>query len=126
MKRQNSGFTLIELMVAVAVIGILLAIAFPSYQNNVRESRRADGYSVLLNTAVNQERYFTENNTYNAAMTATSGEGYYSVSSAACAGSTINSCVVMSAAAQGAQASDSSCTPLTLDSRGVKGPANCW
>lgn len=61
---RQSGFTLIELMITVAVIGILAAIAFPSYQDSIRKSSRADGKNALTQAAANMERYYTENNTY--------------------------------------------------------------
>jgi len=63
LKRQR-GFTLIELMVTVAVIAILAAIAFPSYQDSLRKSRRTDGKNALTQAVANMERYYTENNTY--------------------------------------------------------------
>ncbi|MBL8253966.1 MAG: type IV pilin protein [Candidatus Competibacter sp.] len=58
------GFTLVELMIVVAVIGILAAIAYPSYQDSVRKSRRADAKSVLLQAGQWMERYYTVNNRY--------------------------------------------------------------
>lgn len=62
--QHSSGFTLIELMIAVAVVGILAAIAYPSYQDSVRKARRADAKSALLDAAQRQERFYTENNQY--------------------------------------------------------------
>lgn len=63
MKRQW-GFTLIELMIVVAVVAILAAIAYPTYQDSVRKSRRADAQAVLLEAAQWMERFYTENNRY--------------------------------------------------------------
>jgi len=58
MKRSSSrGFTLIELMIVVAVIGILAAVAYPSYQDSVRKSRRADGKTALLQAVQVAERF---------------------------------------------------------------------
>lgn len=65
----TKGFTLIELMIAVAIVGILAGIAYPSYQDSVRESRRADAKGALLGFANAMERHFTENNTYLGAAT---------------------------------------------------------
>ena len=63
LKRQR-GFTLIELMITVAVIAILAAIAYPSYQDSIRKSRRTDGKNALTQAVANMERYYTEKNTY--------------------------------------------------------------
>lgn len=61
---MKNGFTLIELMIAVAVIGILSAIAIPSYQSSMIKSRRADAQAALMNFANGMERHFTEESTY--------------------------------------------------------------
>ncbi len=58
------GFTLIELMIVVAVIGILAAIAFPSYQEQIARSKRSDATGGLLEFASVLERHYTENSTY--------------------------------------------------------------
>lgn len=61
---KHRGFTLIELMIAVAIIGILTALALPSYQNSVRKGKRAEARTALSNLMLQQERYMTQNNTY--------------------------------------------------------------
>ncbi len=61
---KNRGFTLIELMVAIAVIGILSAIALPSYQENIRRGARADAQSVLMEASQYMERIYSECNSY--------------------------------------------------------------
>lgn len=63
MKKLN-GFTLIELMIVVAVIGILAAIAFPAYQDQVSASRRTDAQGVVASFGLAMERFYTANNTY--------------------------------------------------------------
>jgi len=60
MKQKQQGFTLVELMVTVAIVGILASIAYPSYQNSVMKSRRADAKSALLELANFMERHATE------------------------------------------------------------------
>jgi type IV pilus assembly protein PilE len=63
-RRCEHGFTLIELMITVAIIGILAAIAMPSYQQYVLKANRADAKAILMESAQFMERYFTTNNTY--------------------------------------------------------------
>jgi type IV pilus assembly protein PilE len=64
MKKSNKGFTLIELMITVAIVGILAAIAMPIYSSYVTKSRRVDGQATLTSLAQAMERYNTENSTY--------------------------------------------------------------
>lgn len=61
---KNKGFTLIELMIVVAIVGILAAIAYPSYQRYVQDSRRSDARANLLQLAQFMERYYTANGRY--------------------------------------------------------------
>jgi type IV pilus assembly protein PilE len=60
----SKGFTLIELLVTVAIVAILAAIAVPSYQGQIKKSRRADAKSALLELTQFMEKTYTENNTY--------------------------------------------------------------
>jgi len=62
--KRISGFTLVELMIVVAIVGILAAIAYPSYIESVRKGKRAEGRAALTSLLQQQERYFTQNNTY--------------------------------------------------------------
>ena len=59
---QARGFTLIELMIVIAVIAVLTALAYPAYQDQVRKSRRAQAKADLVEYAQGAERYFTANN----------------------------------------------------------------
>jgi len=67
--RGTRGFTLIELMMVIVVLGIIAAIALPSYQEQVRRGKRTEGKSALLKAAQMEERFFTTNNTYSDAAT---------------------------------------------------------
>lgn len=61
---RQAGFTLIELMIVVAIVGILAAIAWPAYQNYVESARRADAQGALMSLANAMERFHTTNRTY--------------------------------------------------------------
>jgi type IV pilus assembly protein PilE len=62
--RRRAGFSLIELMIVLAVIAILTAIAYPSYQRYVLKGQRAEGRAALVNLLQQQEAYITQNGTY--------------------------------------------------------------
>lgn len=134
---NNRGFTLIELMIVVAIVAILGSIAFPAYTDYVRKARRADGMTAVLNAANTMERcgstfgrYDNANclNLFNPAQD--SPEGYYSVARAAAPTASTYS---FTATAQGKQASDASyCNAFTVNEAGTKtsmgseGNDRCW
>lgn len=136
----HRGFTLIELMVVVAIVAIIAAIAIPSYNEQVRKSRRADAVSEIGRLQLDQERRRAEGPTYLAVASTNLPSGHYSIAvatpaSGTCAGAvattTANSYAI-TATAIGAQASDTKCATIVLTSRcGViaktsTGGGVCW
>jgi type IV pilus assembly protein PilE len=135
-RRGPRGFTLIELMITVMVIGVLSAIAIPNYTQYVQRANRVEGKAALLKMAGAEERYFTVNNTY----TGTYGLlGVNQFSGDASAGSKYD--LVITAPNGGfasgyvitatPRSTDSVCGNLTLDYLGNKGQsvgtqALCW
>ena len=123
------GFTLIELMIVVVIIGILAAIAFPSYSRYVDRAAIADGRSALLAAAQQMERCFTRNDTYVGCVTRTvSDEGFYNIGDQVGDGVPARTATSYSLAASvpvGATR-PATCQTMTLNQLGTRLPADCW
>tara|TARA_Y100000766_G_scaffold172347_1_gene147920 strand:+ start:644 stop:1024 length:381 start_codon:yes stop_codon:yes gene_type:complete len=125
---KSHGFTLIELMIVVIIMGLLASIAYPAYQEQVMKTRRAEGQSALLHLATAIEHYYTVNLSYSGATSpsvlghsATSTNGHYTLTISDLSDTTYT----LSATPAGAQAGDS-CGVLTLNQAFVQTPTNCW
>ena len=130
-KNGYRGFSLIELLIVVVVIGILASIAVPSYQNYVRRSNRSDTLAILLKMQLQQEKWRANNSTYSSDASvlgapANSDHYTYTVTNAAASTYTL----VATAKSTSQQAKDRQqgtlCTPLTLTQSNVKSPSVCW
>jgi len=81
--KRSSGFTLIELMIVVAIIGILAAIAVPAYSDYVLKGKRSDAKAALLQAQIAEEKYRASNTTYGTlaqiGINTTSPKGYYTI-----------------------------------------------
>lgn len=144
--RMSQGFTLIELLVAVAIVGILAAVALPSYRLSIMKGRRVDAKAATLDLAAREERYFSLNNKYtkNAVLLGygagtvfplavnASGKSFYTLnvtSASAGAFTTVTS-------PTGTQVADTECYAYKIDQLGVQSnvdangnlvvATNCW
>jgi type IV pilus assembly protein PilE len=142
------GFTLIELMIVVAIATILLSIAVPLYLDQVRQSRRTEAKQALLDLAGREERYFSTMASYTnvaaslgyAAFPVVVGSGYYTVTvcapaTAACGSNVIAApsySFIATPVAGGTQTKDTQCTSFSVDSTGLQyatgsqTAAFCW
>ncbi|HWU78159.1 MAG TPA: type IV pilin protein [Rhodanobacter sp.] len=130
-KRQQAGFTLIELMVVVAIVGILTAIAYPAYTHYVIKTRRTAAKACLSEYANYMERFYTTNLTYDKAPdpgldceSASQTGKYYGYTLAA--GTPATSKYTLTATPTTAQP-DTECGALSIDQAGTRTPAgSCW
>jgi type IV pilus assembly protein PilE len=129
-KHKSHGFTLIELLITVAIIGILAAVAYPSYTDFVTRSNRSEAQRELLRYANLQEQVYVDTRSYAADMTGL-GAGTasidtestnYTISVSAQSATTFT----LRAVAKNSQTSDTGCTTLTVDQIGTKTPIACW
>ena len=131
--QSNAGFTLVELMIAVAIIAIIAAIALPLYQNQVEQTRRTTAQADLLELAQWMERRYSNGFDYrdggnNPVLPFTqspqTGTAFYNISFSVNA---TRDTYTLQAVPTGAQANDD-CGTLTLNDGGVRGAAQagCW
>ena len=130
--RKTRGVTLIELMIVVAIVGILAAVAYPSYQDYIRRSNRADAQADLLELAQWLERRYTTANSYaypdppGLPFTQTPRSGgtpRYNLTAVVGAG---NQTFTLTATPTGPQAGDT-CGTMTINQLGVTTPGgDCW
>ncbi len=150
MTLHNKGFSLLEVMVVVAIVAILSRFAYPSYIDSVRKAKRGEAKTALMLLAQQQERYYAQNNTYlaftigakdaaakqfkaysgNAAATSA-----YEIKAEACTGETIRNCVILTATPGTTNVdrnfSEPKCGALSITSTGIRtssigSTSECW
>ena len=145
--KNNRGFTLIEVMIAVVIVAIIATIAFPTYQDSVRKSRRAEAKTSLLQVAQILQQCFTEFNvfvgppsqcsiltdtdadTFGDSFTAIAsnlapfnGQGYYTISIPTLTATTYS--ITATPTTRGGQDNDTQCASFRLDHTGIKDAFN--
>lgn len=127
------GFTLVELMIVVAIVAILATIALPSYDAYIRKARRADAMASLSQAQATIERcyaaYFSYATPPCAALPATSSDGFYTIAATSAA-----TTYTLTATAAGSQVADRTCRQMTIDQAGQRTAADdagnaqfsCW
>lgn len=116
-----------ELMVVVAVVAILATIAYPSYQNFILRSHRAEAIEGLLSAQLRQEEWRVKNGSYTSTMSniGSTSSAYYTFS--ATASSSGVPTYTLTATASGSQYTyDTDCRAITINQQDSKAPATCW
>jgi len=138
-RNRRYGFTLIELMITVAIIAILAAIAMPSYQDYVRKGRRADAQSFMQEVVARQQHFLLDRRAYGTDIEGATSDGklgmtipdnvkgFYAVTIAT-DNTTAPPSFTVTATPSGSQAYEK-CGTLTINQRGIKtasGSGTCW
>jgi len=131
---KNNGFTLVELLIVIAIIGILAGVAYPSYMQYVLTAKRSEAQSTLVDLANRQEMYYLDHHQYATDLKTELGlsadpyiseHGYYSLTTSS---AVVTADFTLTATAINEQAADSDCATLTinqnLDKTGTS--SDCW
>ncbi len=130
MTRRPHGFTLIEMLIVVAIIGILAAVTLPSYRSYVLKGKRSDAIATLTQIQLTQEKWRATNSVYGTlaqlGLPATSSQGLYTIS----AGNLSATSYTLTATATGTQTADTACATIALTENGpdvsTAAKKTCW
>lgn len=139
-RRLEGGYTLIEVMIACSIVAILASIAISSYRTQALRANRSDGRALLLQIQLAEQKYFLQNNTYTANITAApptglglaavSPRGYYALAVVGGATGLVTSFVASATAQGGQKKDDANCLVFTVDDSGNRTPddsvTGCW
>lgn len=130
-QRSRYGFSLIEVMIVVAIIGILAAVAYPSYTDHIRKGRRVDAQTAMMELAQQLEQHYSRNNSYDtftlASYSSITGRvsTYYTITLPTLSAQAYT--IRAAPTTAGAQNTDT-CSTMTLTHTGGKTPTTtgCW
>lgn len=133
-KNSSQGFTLIEVMIAVVIVGILAAIAYPSYIDYIIKSGRSEGVAAVMKVANLQEQYYLDNRAYATDMAKLglaspflTEHGHYKYSTGDIVNEEGENVFAFFVEAQGEQKSrDSDCGTIAMTPAGEQFPKECW
>ena len=133
MMKKTHGFTLIELMIVVAILAIIVVLGYPSYRDQVMKARRADGKAFLLEIADRQERYYSDQSSYTTDITDLgfdddiAPDGYYKAAITDDPTGDLTLSYTITVTPLGSQLKDK-CASFTVTSQGTRtaSPADCW
>jgi type IV pilus assembly protein PilE len=132
---KYTGFTLTELIIVVAIVGILASISYPNYIEYVKRTARVEAATLLLDAANKQEQFFVDNRQYSNTLAAlrvpaATENDYFTI---AVERPQLNEFTITATAVGGPVNGDEECTTLTIDELGVQGhtgtaetAARCW
>ena len=131
MRRSNRGFTLIEIMIVIAIIGIVITIGYPSLTEYMKKGRRAEIAGLLSEQAQILERHYSKNNRYTDATGLSSGNDFYTINLVP----TDQSFILTAVRRSGSSMATDKCGDFTINNTGVRSMLNataglttkdCW
>ncbi|EJL99586.1 type IV pilus assembly protein PilE [Pseudomonas sp. ADAK2 TE3594] len=131
MRRSNRGFTLIEIMIVIAIIGIVITIGYPSLTEYVKKGRRTEVAGLLSEQAQILERFYSKNNVYTNATGLSAGNDFYTITPTL----TDQTFLLTATRKAGSTMASDKCGNFTLTNTGVRGMVNatsglttkdCW
>ena len=126
-KKKRTGFTIIELMIVIMIVAILISLAYPSYVGYVRKAKRGEAQQLLLNWAINEEIWRSNNTAYTDTLVPTHDDYTFVASNVGAATYTLTATAASGNGQEKDKARDgTSCSPIALTQAGTKTPPACW
>ncbi|MCH7375418.1 type IV pilin protein [Aeromonas sp. MR19] len=128
MRIKQSGITLLELMVVIAIVAIIASVAYPSFTDGLRKSRRAEAFKGLLSMQLKQEEFRVSNTSYSAtpSQVGNPASDYYTFTISGATATAYTLIATTKGAQAGDKAGSTACDTLTLNKADTKTPADCW